>query len=118
MRPTTIYAPHGKDGHDDHMVTSRLARLAVQRIHERDGNYDPLVRMYEVWTPIEHPQHFENITRVMPLKLEALSKHVSQVRQIDYIAAIKGLNQYRACMQGTFVGIGHGYAECYEEWRP
>ena len=116
-RPDVIYTSHEGDGHRDHEAAGLLVRIAVVRVNHRDATYKPLVRFFEVWAPFKRPTYFENITDVIDHKLTALSNHVSQLNVINYDEAIKGLNHYRACMQGRFAGIGSGYAEAYDEWQ-
>lgn len=64
---------------------------------------------YEVWTPLQSYSHVENISDVMPLKLQALSQHASQLEALDYCSAVEGLNRYR----GILSRKKNTYAECF-----
>ncbi len=116
-RPAVIYTTHDQDTHKDHEAAGRLVYEAVRNINLRDNSYKPVVRFCEIWGPLRRANYFEDITDVMEMKMHALSYHRSQLADIHYDEAIKGLNHYRACMQGHFVGIGKGYAEAFDEWQ-
>lgn len=104
--PELIYLPHPNEWHPDHKASLPVLHtaLGISRIAE------PKLRGYEVWTPITEHQYVENITEVMPRKLRALRKHSSQLKEWDYVRAIKGLNEYRGAMAGRC-----RYAEVFQE---
>ena len=64
---------------------------------------------YEVWTTLQEISYVENITEFMPLKLEAIRQHQSQIRDIAYDEASRCLNRYR----GITTGRGE-YCECFQ----
>lgn len=90
-KPVLIYLPHPADGHPDHQAAEPLVRKALSPGRGRP----PVLRGYEVWTPLGAFDHVEDITEVMPRKLRALRAHASQLKEFDYERAIRGLNQYR-----------------------
>lgn len=104
--PELIYVPHPGEWHPDHKASLPVLRAALQTSHIAE----PKLRGYEVWTPISEYQHVENISHVMPRKLRALRKHASQLKEWDYVRAIKGLNEYRGAMAGRC-----RYAEVFQE---
>ena len=104
--PELVYLPHPQEWHPDH----RAALPAVKRAVEQSGIAYPLLRGYEVWTPMAEYQHVEDISRMMPRKLRALRKHVSQVKEWDYVRAVRGLNEFRGVMAGRC-----RYAEVFQE---
>jgi LmbE family N-acetylglucosaminyl deacetylase len=55
---------------------------------------------YEVWTPIQADGHSEDISNFMSTKLQALQKHRTQTKTIQYDDAVQGLNRYRGIMTG------------------
>jgi N-acetylglucosamine malate deacetylase 1 len=101
-RPGVVYLPHPGEQHPDHAASLPLVRnaLAIARIAP------PELRGYEIWTPLAHFEYVEDITRVMPRKLEAIRSHRSQVAKFRYDRAAVGLNQYRGVLAG-----GCEYAE-------
>ncbi len=95
-KPALIYVPHPREEHPDHKAAARLLQ-SVLRIVRLNA---PLVRAYEVWTPLTQFEHVENITDVMPRKLRALRAHRSQLVEYDYVSAIQGLNRFRGELAG------------------
>ena len=95
-KPELIYLPHPNDGHPDHQATLPILRTAIHA----NKLPVPQLRAYEVWTPLTHYDHVEDITSVMPKKLEALRAHKSQLQDFDYVRAITGLNEYRGVLAG------------------
>jgi len=105
-KPELIYLPHPNDGHPDHQATLPILRAAIN-----DGTASaPQLRAYEVWTPLTQYDHVEDITSVMPKKLEALRAHKSQLQDFDYVRAITGLNEYRGVLAGKCQ-----YAEVFQD---
>lgn len=89
INPTIIYAPSFTDNHPDHFQTNViLKQLKIQEVW---------VAGYEIWTP-HIPNRIVDISAVMERKLLAIKAHQSQLVALDYLNAIKGLNQYRACL--------------------
>jgi LmbE family N-acetylglucosaminyl deacetylase len=105
-RPEMIYLPHPTEWHPDHHATLPVVRAALQTAAVEV----PALRGYEVWTPMAEYQHAENITHVMPRKLRALRKHVSQMAEWDYVRAVRGLNEFRGAMAGRC-----RYAEVFQD---
>lgn len=108
-QPRLIYLPHAKEWHPDHqaawpLLKSALAKAGLKR--------NPALRSYEVWTPLASVDHVQDISAVMPRKLRALRAHRSQLGEFDYVAAVKGLNQFRGALAGKC-----RYAEAFESLR-
>lgn len=102
--PSLIYLPHDGEWHPDHRAALPIVRAAL------DGAVPlPLVRAYEVWTPLAAYDDLEDITAVMRRKLAALRCHRSQIGHFRYDRAIRGLNQYRGAL-----GARTGYAEAFQ----
>jgi len=106
-RPGLIYLPHAREWHPDHRAACPLVRRALSRA--RPAKW-PTLRSYEVWTPQETCDQVQNISPVMPRKLRALRAHRSQLDGFDYVAAVKGLNQFRGALAGRC-----RYAEAFGE---
>ena len=109
LTPELIYLPHPNEWHPDHRASLPIVRLALKAA----GIANPKLRGYEIWTPLTEYQHVENITAVMPRKLRAVRKHASQLKEWDYVRAIRALNEYRGAMAGRC-----RYAEVFQELSP
>ena len=106
IAPELVYVPHPNEWHPDHKASLPVLRAALQSSRLAE----PTLRGYEVWTPIAEYQHVENITKTMQKKLRALRKHASQLKEWDYVRAVKGLNEYRGAMAGRC-----RYAEVFQD---
>jgi LmbE family N-acetylglucosaminyl deacetylase len=95
--PGLIYFPHAHEWHPDHKAALPIVRAALAEIKIAP----PKLRSYEVWTPLSEYDEVENITGVMAQKLKAVRCHRSQIADIPYDRAIRGLNQYRGELAGN-----------------
>lgn len=100
-----IYLPHPQEWHPDHQAALPCLRAALCGWRGRK----PVLRGYEVWTPLGRYDEVVDISKVMRRKLRALRAHRSQVRAWDYERAITGLNQYRGVMAAKCA-----YAEVFQ----
>jgi N-acetylglucosamine malate deacetylase 1 len=89
--PGVIYLPHNTDGHPDHRACQPILRLALAEARQAKAE----LRAYEVWTPLAGYDRLEDITGVMPRKLQALRAHESQLGEFNYERAVCGLNAFR-----------------------
>ena len=104
--PDLIYLPHPADCHPDHQAALPIVGAALRRRSRRA----PILRGYEVWTPLAEHDHLENISSVMRVKLRALRAHQSQLKgKFDYERAVTGLNQFRGALSGRLA-----YAEVFQ----
>lgn len=105
LNPTFIYCPHLNEKHPDHVQT---AQLAFEAIKELDGK-KPVLLLYEIWTPLEHFNHSEDISSFIETKKMAIRAHESQCNVLKFDEAIIGLNRYRGQMhswpQAEFVEV-------------
>lgn len=97
IKPELIYLPHDLEWHPDHKAAWPILRAALA--HGKDPA--PELRAYEVWTPLPEYGHVENVTSVMTQKLKAIRAHASQLKEFNYVTAIRGLNQYRGVLAGN-----------------
>jgi LmbE family N-acetylglucosaminyl deacetylase len=95
-RPDIIYLPHPDEWHPDHQSAGRLLKAAWPG----RGIKRPVMRGYEIWTPLSRFDHVENISSLMSRKLRAVRAHKSQLTEFDYTRAIEGLNSYRGVLAG------------------
>lgn len=115
-KPDLVYLPHKNDAHKDHMKTNELVIEAVGRAAGpwfQECRGEPwsvnTVLCYEVWTPLQEISYVEDITDFINLKIKALEQYKSQIQDIQYDEAVKGLNRYR----GVMTGKGE-YCECFQ----
>jgi len=95
--PDLIYLPHALEWHPDHKAALLVLRAALKNC----GIPAPVLRSYEVWTPQTEYDHVEDISSVMPRKIQALAAHKSQMEgEFDYKRAVIGLNQFRGALAG------------------
>jgi LmbE family N-acetylglucosaminyl deacetylase len=109
-QPGLIYLPHPHEWHPDHRAAWPMLKTALSKAGLKKT---PMLRSYEVWTPLASADDVQNITAVMPRKLRALRAHRSQLGEFDYVAAVKGLNQFRGALAGKC-----RYAEVFGELEP
>lgn len=93
-QPSVVYLPSPMEAHPDHRAANRLALAALRRARVRHGLR---LRGYEVWTPVL-TNAVMDISSVVVDKARLLNLHASQVRDIDYVRHIAGLNAYRAVL--------------------
>lgn len=90
FKPDRVYIPYGQDTHQDHRVTSNVAKSACRKVkqileYEEPSSYNSFTANY--W--IDITDHIEK-------KLEAIKAHVSQGhKEILKAKSIEGLNLYR-----------------------
>ena len=94
--PALLYVPHAAEWHPDHRAALPLLRRALSP----DAAAAAELRTYEVWTPLAEFAHVRDVTAVMATKLRALRCHRSQLREIAYDRAVRGLNAYRGALAG------------------
>lgn len=109
LQPQLVYLPFVYDLHRDHWQTNCVFAAAVACIDPKIASAIT-VRGYEVWSPLL-ANRVADITDVMTLKIDALSRFISQLKDQDYTRIVTGLNSYRS--SGAFGG--HGYAEAFHE---
>lgn len=95
FRPDCLAVPFPADRHRDHAVSARIAAKAGMAALPEDT----LVLCYEVWSPCPANAVLD-ISAVAAEKDRAIACHASQTASTDYVAAMQGLNRYRAITAG------------------
>jgi LmbE family N-acetylglucosaminyl deacetylase len=106
-QPDILYVPHGAETHPDHRAAAELVARAAESLNENAL----IVRMYEVWTPLQQIDHVEDISAQIDTKLDAIRAHKSQCDIMDFVEATRGLNRYRGEMHSW---PGGPYAEVFQ----
>lgn len=118
-KPDIVFTHAKSDTFPDHQIVHQLTMAAITAAA---GPWCPdiasgphavsAVYGYEVWHPIQNFALAIAIESVIDQKLQALACHQSQLKDIDYISAVKGLAAYRGVMAMQSL-----YAEVFEVMR-
>lgn len=106
FRPDKIFVPFFFELHPDHMAAGKIIAHAMQWYP-----YDVDIYNYEVWTPLS-PNVLIDISETIDAKSKALAKHVSQLKMINYIDKIRGLNAYRSITAGRNALYCEAFIKC------
>ncbi len=105
IKPEIIYVPHPEEQDYEHRITYQITKEAswLSRSPYFPNLGKPIssirfIYLYEVWTPMRDYLIKEDITRVVGIKIKALSAYKSQLKYLNLINAINGLNTYRGSM--------------------
>lgn len=116
VSPDMVFFPHELDGDRDHRKAYELTREALwmSKTDLFKGKRAPLRRRvssltYEVHSPMDGINYYEDISDFMTQKLELLRMYKSQVGFRDYPGAVEGLNKFRGVM-----GANCRYAEAFQ----
>jgi len=116
QKPGLVLCPYEQDLHRDHRTTAQLVLDSVWKASgpwlKSAGSKPWRVKSllcYEIWTPIQNPERFEDISKQLSAKLKAINCFKSQTKDIAYGEAAKGLNRFRGVMSGQ-----GKYCECFE----
>jgi LmbE family N-acetylglucosaminyl deacetylase len=107
VRPALIYYPWAREAHSDHWVAALAIERALARLSFALDAFG-----YEVWTPCVADVVLD-ITTVVERKIEALRRHVSQLRTTDLVHMSLGLNAQRS----LYLPKGARYGEAFLRWR-
>lgn len=99
-----IFVPYIYDQHNDHKAISLHLNKYLK---ENKLSEDLKIVFYEVWSTMNMPNAFVNISNVVDKKREAINCHISQVSEKDYTTKILGLNSYRGMLNNI------GFAETF-----
>lgn len=111
-KPGYIYAPHAAEMHGDHQASAELLRLALKSL--AGGARPCVIRLYEVWTPMQEIDEVVDISDFVPRKLAAIRQHETQISVMRLDEAAIALNRYRGEMHSW---PGGDYAEVFQRLR-
>ena len=102
-----IFLPHPRDSHPEHLY---ITNVLVKRLLRKQGyNPNTTIAFYEVWTPHQFPNYYEDISDVAAEKRRILGLYESQWVKYNLIPRMMGLNAYRG-----FHADNAEYAEAFE----
>lgn len=108
--PDFLYTTHVAESHSDHRAASRLAMGALRGLPRPW----PVVRLFEVWTPLQRYDFMQDISQQMRTKILAVRCYASQCANLRYDEAAAALNRYRGAMHNEG---GGEFAEAFLEIR-
>ena len=121
INPNLIYAPHPEEKDIEHRITYKITKEAswLSKSPYLPDLGDPTksieaIYLYEVWTPMKNFYLKEDITKEIDIKLKALSEYKSQLKHLNLIDAIYGLNMYR----GSMTNDAKRFAEVFQIEKP
>ena len=97
-----IFVPNRFESHLDHRVVYPI----IKELKKKQKS-DAIIYEYEVWTPLQHPTWFLDITSVSEKKRNMISQHISQLADVDYVTKGLALSCYRGMFNNSL------YAEAY-----
>jgi LmbE family N-acetylglucosaminyl deacetylase len=100
FKPDAVFMPSPFENHNQHLRVFESFGSASNGWH---GD----VIMFEVWGTLI-PNLLVPVNGVMERKVAAVRQHHTQVKDIDYVRVVQGLNGYRAATSGL-----EGYAEAF-----
>ena len=108
LQPQILYVTHEGEMHPDHKVAAEIVRNALS---DQDiPIIKPLVRMFEIWTPLQNMDDIVDISPYIEVKMAAIRTHKSQCDVLRFDEAFLGLSRYRGEM---FSWPQRGYAEIF-----
>jgi len=103
INPDLIYVPSFLENHIDHFELNRIL-IKLDRIMRISAN----VCAYEIWTPII-PNIVVDVGELISIKKQAMACYESQMKHLNYIEVILGLQRYRSASSLK----GNTYAEAF-----
>lgn len=101
--PELILVPWFLDNHTDHLKFNEVLKQSF-----KFSGHFCLIAGYEVWSPLV-PNVLVDITDCIEIKKEATKCFKSQLKQVNYLRTIIGLNRYRSIYNLQ----GNGYCEAF-----
>jgi LmbE family N-acetylglucosaminyl deacetylase len=106
FQPDVLYLPSLFDNHRDH----RVLNIWLSRALREHKDVRPLIRGFEVWSPLP-ATIVSDITSRVEHKKSMMRCYPSQLRAIDYEHHILGLNAYRAITFGSTARFAEAFLE-------
>ena len=91
-----IFIPYIFDQHKDHKAVSVLL---FNKLKNKKYKENLKIAFYEVWSTINMPSHYIDISSVIEDKKQMINYHKSQIATKNYADKIIGLNSYRGLLK-------------------
>jgi N-acetylglucosamine malate deacetylase 1 len=112
LEPDSVYVSHSHEMHPDHRAATRAVARAVTRLDRSRPR--PLVKLFEIWTPLRRIDEVVDISPYIDAKLSAIRAYESQCALMSFDEAFRGLGRYRGEMHSW---PGGDYAEIFAHLR-
>ena len=114
-QPDMLYVTHNREMNPDHRAAARI----VQRVLSRSDTFivKPVVRMFEVWTPLQRMDDIVDISRYIQVKMAAIRAHKSQCEVMRFDEASLALSRYRGELHSWSGGTHYSYSEIFLRMR-
>lgn len=103
-----ILVPHEYDNHPEHRYVGNV--LLKTMIEKQGCKEDLKILRYELWSPIQKPNYFEDITEYVNKKTELIHAYKSRIGS-HYAERILALNKYRTL--NSFFAHYEKFVEAY-----
>lgn len=110
--PKIIYVTHSREMLPDHRAAARIVRGAL--FGADFFSVKPIIRMFEVWTPIQQIDDIVDITPFIDIKIAAIRAYKSQCDVMKFDDASLGLSRFRGEMHSW---PGGEYAEIFQRMK-
>jgi LmbE family N-acetylglucosaminyl deacetylase len=90
-----VFIPNYFDQHKDHKA---LTVLFQKLLKEQKHNNSLKIVYYEVWSALTAINYFIDLTDIIDKKRELVAMYGSQLRHVDFLEGITGLNRYRGML--------------------
>lgn len=91
-----IFIPYIYDQHKDHKSVSLLLYKLLEKSKYKKNLK---IAFYEVWSTINMPNYYVDISQVINQKEAKINAHTSQIATKEYTSKILGLNSYRGLLK-------------------
>lgn len=112
LQPEMLYVTHEREMHSDHRSAARMVRRALTGSDAHAVM--PVVRMFEVWTPLQLMDDIIDVSPYLEVKMAAIKAHRSQCDVLRFDEAFLGLSRYRGELHNWSEG---DYAEIFLRMR-
>ncbi len=106
-----VFIPNKYESHIDHMAVYPIMKKFIRKKKSK-----AILVEYEVWTPIQKPDFYLDITEVVQSKKRMIDIYKSQNKYCDFVEKSVSLNSYRGMQASMIYAEAYSYAkEKYKE---